>query len=823
MSSQSFSADARPRRYLVTVAAAVIGTLISLAAFVAISKWEQRIADLKLHEIAGNYLQVLNSDLERATEVLYPLRAYFDNSDDVSRREFQAFSKDLRKRLNGLRNTGWAPRVGRAQRQRFEQWVRDHGFPGFEIWQRDADGHRVRAPQRDEYFPVLYAENQSQQVLGFDMASPPARAAAIARAGATGEMAATPPIATLTKSEPGDFIVFMPVYRREAPRSETPRIPQGYLCGIFETGPTIAGILGARPLPSGVDVYFFDPTETGAKRSILWHPSRTRTAPAQQPDEAAMRAGLHASGIIRVADQQWGVLFAPAGEGAIAPSNAIAIAIAVLIAGLLMTAAIVGYLLRSLQRTLRLEFLTESLRGATAELQRESAKVARLASLDAMTGLANRVSFLAQLSTAFAAARQHDGRFAVVCLDLDHFKDVNDTLGHPIGDRLLQIAARRLIGMLKAGDLIARLGGDEFAILLAEVCDRDAIAAIAARLIEGLAERYDLDGNAAHVSASLGISIYGPATASAEAMMIEADLALYSAKSEGRNGYVFHCAALDSAVRERVRVNDELQAALRNGELTLHYQPQVEVPSGRINGLEALVRWNHPSRGLLYPGAFIPVAETTGAIVGVGRWVLEEACRQIKRWQAEGLTPPRVAVNISAAQFKGAVPLDRQLRDTLAQYDVAPELIEIELTEFALLESTKANSDTIRRVRELGISVAIDDFGTGYSSLEYLRTYRVNRLKIPQQFMTEVAIESGDAAIVRAALVLARELGMDAIAEGVETPEQLAFLLSAGCRNVQGYYFSRPIPAEALRPLLACGVIQRAPAPPVSKSARLVG
>ncbi|HEY0330772.1 MAG TPA: EAL domain-containing protein [Rhodopseudomonas sp.] len=820
-SSQNPSAGARARRYLVTVVAALLGTLLSVAAFLAISKWEQRIADLKLREIAGNYLQVLNSDLERATDVLYPLRAYFDHSDQVNRHEFQAFAKDLRARVSGLRNTGWMPRVSREQRERFEQFVDDHGFPDFEIWQRDGGGGRVRAPERDEYFPVLYAEHSTKQVLGFDMASRPQRAAAIARARATGQMAATPPIDMLTKQESGDFMVFMPVYANAAPAAETPRIPLGYLCGIFEIGPTIESILNAKLLPSGLDIYFFDPTRSGAERGILWHPSRTRTTPAQAPDEAAMRAGLHTTGTIRIADQEWGALFAPAGEGAIASSTTLAIA--VLIAGLLMTALIVGYLLRSLQRTLRLEFLTDSLRGATADLQRESTKVARLASLDAMTGLANRASFLGQLSAAFAAARQHDGHFAVVCLDLDHFKDVNDTLGHPIGDRLLQIAAGRLTAILDEGDLIARLGGDEFAILLADVSDRHTIAGVAARLIEALDERYDLDGNEVHVSASLGISVYGPTTASPEAMMIQADLALYRAKSEGRNGYVFHSVELDSAVRERVRINDELHAALRNGELTLHYQPQVEVPSGRINGLEALVRWNHPTRGLLYPGAFIPIAETTGAIVGLGRFVLEEACRQIKRWQAEGIEPPRVAVNISAAQFKGALPLDQQLRETLARYDVDPDLIEIELTEFALLESTKANSDTIRRVRELGISVAIDDFGTGYSSLEYLRTYRVNRLKIPQQFMTEVAIESGDAAIVRAALVLARELGMEAIAEGVETPEQLAFLLSAGCRNVQGYYFSRPVGVEALRPLLKAGVIHRAAAPPAHEAVRLVG
>jgi diguanylate cyclase (GGDEF)-like protein len=480
-------------------------------------------------------------------------------------------------------------------------------------------------------------------------------------------------------------------------------------------------------------------------------------------------------------------------------------------------------MLLSLKRTLKLEFLTQSLRRTGDQLQRESALVAQLASLDSMTGIANRASFHGRLASAFAEAQREDGHFAVLCLDLDHFKDVNDTLGHSIGDRLLQIAASRLTRVVSHDDVIARLGGDEFALLIFDVSDRAVIAGIAARIVNALNESYDLDGNMVRVTASIGISVFGPAVASPEDMMIHADQALYRAKADGRNGYYFHCAELDREVRERVTINEELQAALRNGEFVLHYQPQVEIPSGKIDGMEALIRWQHPKRGLLYPGAFLAIAETTGMIAPMGRFVLEEACRQIKRWQAEGLAPPPVAINISAAQLKGAVPLDQELQEILSRHGVDPARIEIELTEFALVESTKANRDQIKRVRELGVSVAIDDFGTGYSSLEYLRAYRVNRLKIPQQFMSQVAIEAGDAAIVRAALVLARELGMNAIAEGVETPEQLAFLLAAGCHHVQGYYYSKPLPVDDLRPLLQAGVIARdIPARPAAEPPRLL-
>jgi diguanylate cyclase len=291
--------------------------------------------------------------------------------------------------------------------------------------------------------------------------------------------------------------------------------------------------------------------------------------------------------------------------------------------------------------------------------------------------------------------------------------------------------------------------------------------------------------------------------------MMQADLALYRAKADGRNKFCFHSCDLDRAVRERVTIAEELHVALRNDQLELYYQPQVELPSGRIVGLEALVRWNHPKRGLILPDVFVPVAETTGTIFALGQWALEGVCRQIKQWRADGITPPVVAVNFSAAQFKGTPNLDRNLADTFQKFDIEPSWLEIELTEQAVVETTEAHNDIIERLRKMGLSIAIDDFGTGYSSLEYLRTYRVNRLKIAHQFIHQVATEAGDAAIVRAALGLARELGMDAVAEGVETSEQLTFLLTAGCRYAQGYYFGEPVPASDTGALLRQGEVLR--------------
>jgi diguanylate cyclase (GGDEF)-like protein len=810
-------------RYLATVITAIVGTLLSVLAFVAVSNWEERLADLKLQQLAKNDQQTLSSDLQYATDVLYTLRAYYNTSDHaVSRAEFQAFAKDLRGRLVGMRNTGWALRVTRAERDGFERAVRAEGFPNFEIWERDAQGHRVRAGDRAEYLPILYPDpvEYTAQILGFDIASEPIRADAVRRARSSGQPAATPVIDLITKAEPDGFMTFIPVYRSRPAGEDTG--PTGFMYGVFATAPMIENILEAKGLSAGLDIYFFNPAAPAGKRRIYWHASGANVGaqagaragapagPPPIPGEEALLAGAHWTGTIRVADQEWGAIFSPS-AGLAAEAGRWQSATA-LVVGSTITGLIVAYLLISLRRTLRLEQLTQSLHEATGELRRESEKSAHLARTDSLTGLANRTTFAEEIDRAFAAAKRTGEPFAVISLDLDHFKDVNDTLGHSSGDRLLQTAAARLAAAAGDGDVIARLGGDEFAILTRQAADRAALDRLAQRIVDALAASYDLDGNQVHISASLGISPFAMDAASPEHMLIQADLALYRAKQDGRNNFRFHSTALDRDIHERVAITEELRGAIEAGELELYYQPQVEVPSGRIVGLEALVRWNHPSRGLVLPGTFIAIAEKTGTIYALEQWVLHEVCRQIKRWQAEGLAPPRVAINVSGARFKGGGALDQDLRETLARHAVDPGAIEVELTEMALVETTQANSDIIRRVHALGVSVAIDDFGTGYSSLEYLRSYRVDRLKIAQQFMSEVANGSGDTAIVRATLMLARELGIEAVAEGVETAEQLAFLMSAGCHCVQGYYFGRPVPAPDTAALLRAGVITREPA-----------
>jgi diguanylate cyclase (GGDEF)-like protein len=451
--------------------------------------------------------------------------------------------------------------------------------------------------------------------------------------------------------------------------------------------------------------------------------------------------------------------------------------------------------------------LTAELEKEVAERKQTETEMVHLMHTDILTGLPNRTAFMEHLVEAFAAAKGGAEPFAILYIDLDRFKDVNETLGHTTGDKLLRAVAVRVADVLHGAISIARVGGDEFGVYIAEFKSRGVIAELASEIIRSMATPFVIGGSKLHVSLSIGITVYKEEMAGPEEMMRRADLALYEAKESGRNRYNFHSEANDLAVRERVILVEELKTGLARGEFEVYYQPQVEVPSGRIIGLEALVRWNHPKRGLVLPGVFIPVAERSGSILLLGQWVLSDVCRQLRIWHSEGISPPLTAVNVSMAQLVLSVEFDRELKKELGIGGLDPGMIELELTESVL---TRAHSDTLDRLRALGVRIAIDDFGTGYSSLEYLRAYCANRIKIAQEFVRGLPGDRSSAAIVRATIALAREFGIEIFAEGVETAGQLDFLVKSGCHRIQGFYFSRPVPAERATKLLRQGVLSPA-------------
>jgi diguanylate cyclase (GGDEF)-like protein/PAS domain S-box-containing protein len=423
-------------------------------------------------------------------------------------------------------------------------------------------------------------------------------------------------------------------------------------------------------------------------------------------------------------------------------------------------------------------------------------QLVRMARFDLLTGLANRNAFVDALQQAIALTQRGGRNFAVLYLDLDHFKDVNDTLGHPIGDRLLQLLAQRFQRNIRAADTVARFGGDEFALIATDIVEPDDAATLAEKTIKSINESFWIQGNEIRIGASIGIALYGADSPDAETLLSRADVALYRAKADGRGAYRFFTDSMDAEVRDRVRLGVELRDALAFHQLFLVYQPQIDVDSGEIIGLEALVRWRHPKRGVVSPNDFIPVAEKTGLIVSLGHWVLGEACRQMKEWLDAGIAPSLIAVNVSAMQLRQRPELEREIADILASTGVPPNLLELELTESVFMDAPRERGELLLRLRKSGLRIAIDDFGTGYSSLEYLSRFPVDRIKIAQTFMHDLTPGSPNAKIVKAAISLAHDLGLDVIIEGVETAEQLALVRSWSGKKVQGFYCYKPLPAE---------------------------
>jgi diguanylate cyclase (GGDEF)-like protein/PAS domain S-box-containing protein len=447
-----------------------------------------------------------------------------------------------------------------------------------------------------------------------------------------------------------------------------------------------------------------------------------------------------------------------------------------------------------------------AIRTDITERKVAEARIQFLADSDALTGLPNRRLLQDRLTQALAIARRQKSRVALLFLDLDTFKNINDSLGHSVGDLLLQELAERLKTWGRKQDTVARVGGDEFLIVLTELKDITDAAVAAERLLDGIIGEYSIRGHALNITCSLGISIFPEHGTDPETLMKNADAAMYSAKQNGRNNFRFFTDEMNAQVVERLTLENSLRLALDRKELFLVYQPQVDMAAGRIVGLEALLRWQHPQLGLVPPDRFIRIAENSGLILPIGEWVLRTACSQALKWQEEGLPTVTIAVNVSAIQFRQE-SFCGLIRRVLHETGLAPQCLELELTESLLLANAEVMLSVVEALKAIGVTLAIDDFGTGYSSFSYLRQFRVSKLKIDRSFIRDVAVNPDDAAITAAIISMAKSLHLKVIAEGVEDEAQMSFLRAHQCDEIQGYYFSKPLAvdkvADKLRQTLA--------------------
>lgn len=428
---------------------------------------------------------------------------------------------------------------------------------------------------------------------------------------------------------------------------------------------------------------------------------------------------------------------------------------------------------------------------------------------DLLTGLPNRVLLNDRVGQAITLALRHAKKVAVLVLDLDGFKHINDSLGHPIGDKLLQCVAKRLVGCIRGSDTVSRQGGDEFLVLLSEVEQaKDAVLA-ARRMMDAVAEVYSIDQHELHITTSIGVSICPDDGRDAETLIKNADTAMYQAKENGRHRYQFFKPAMNVKAVERQSVEESLRRALERKEFSLHYQPKVNLRTGKISGAEALVRWTHPTRGPVPPGVFIPVAEDSGLILPIGNWVLQEACNQAREWLDAGLPLGTMAVNISAVEFRDEHFLEGVFT-ILKKTGLDPQALELELTESVMMKRAESAASILKALRDAGVQVAVDDFGTGYSSLSYLRRFPIDALKIDQSFVRHISAPPVDTTIVTAVVGMGRSLKLRVVAEGVETQEELEFLRTQQCDEAQGYLFSRPVVAQQFAKLLKTGIPEAA-------------
>jgi diguanylate cyclase (GGDEF)-like protein len=763
--------------------AMAIGLVLSLAGAYAVSQWEERVTRIEFEGVADTQSIIMQNGMNEYVSRLVALRTLFESAnEEISRSEFEAFAGRLFERHPGILRVAWLPRVNRKERAEYEAAAITEGISGYQIKSPNADGSTTTAPQSDEYYPVFFStEPKTSMTYGLDYTAAPERRAALERA-RDNDMIATVRDRLYQPNDgvrPVGVLVTVPVYAKGTSRTtvtDRRRNVTGFIVAVFNLQPLLHSIRTTTAASPAVriDVYPPDAAGIGQAAGVAEFSSEPRQ-PGSMPVPVT---APHWSGTLKIGDANWQVRATPAAGGPLIAHYYRALA--VLAAGLVITAFLAAYLWLASRNA--------------HQLARVNRRVLELAQTDILTGLPNRTFFLAQLHDVNSYERRDKGTFSILMLDLDRFKNVNDSLGHAAGDELLRQVARRLRSTLRPTDVLARLGGDEFAVIQAASGDpRRGSLDLAGRISKLIAEPFLLPGHRVEIGASIGIALAPEHGSEEEELLKKADLALYRSKSAGRDCYTVYDVAMSAELEARNTLEGDLRDAIARCQFEVHYQPFFDIQTGQRCGVEALVRWRHPTRGLIPPDQFIPLAEETGLIIPLGEWVIRRACDDAMRWPDD----IKVAVNLSPVQFKQA-ELFEIIQSALKNSGLPPERLEIEITESVLLERVLENHAFIERLKSLGISLALDDFGTGYSSLGSLTAFPFNKIKIDKSFIAGLTRNHKSTAIVCSIVTLAGGLDMSVTVEGVETREQFERLKSLGVNFAQGYLMGRPVPIDEL-------------------------
>jgi diguanylate cyclase (GGDEF)-like protein len=784
-------AVSRRNLHLPALIAAGLGLLLSLIAAAAVGRWEQREAAAAFEGTAATELIVLQNGMNEYLSRLVTLRTLFESSnEEISRSEFEVFTRHLFESHTGTIRLGWVPRVKRKERAEYEAAAIADGVPSYQIKSlANPEAGLPPSLPSEEYYPIFFStEPKTSSVYGLDYATNPVRLALLQRARDNDAVTAVPTKLFIDQKDgTHGVLVSVPVYAKGTSRTtiaDRRRNLNGYVIGIFDLAELLHSIRTASASPEiAIEVY---PPDLGRSagpehRSIPDYSS----APKKSPSGFTRSTHTPWSGVLKIGDANWRVEASPATSRWNAGYDRALITLA---AGLIITVFMVIYL---------------ELAGRNSrEVELANQRVLELARIDTLTELPNRAVFLEQLEASTEARKcAHGDTFSVIMLDLDRFKNVNDSLGHAAGDALLREAASRLRSTLRDTDILARLGGDEFAIIQAACADQKMGSInLATQICRCMSESFQLPGHPVEVGVSIGIAMSPEHGEDPEGLLKKADLALYRSKSAGRNCFTLYDDVMSLELEAKNTLESDLREAISREQMELHYQPIFDVKTGDRRGLEALVRWRHPSRGLIPPDQFIPLAEETGLIVPLGEWVLRRACRDATSWPAD----VKIAVNISAVQFKQAELFD-VIMSALSETGLPPERLELEITESVLLERGAENHAFMQRLRKVGISFALDDFGTGHSSLSCLTAFPFDKIKIDKSFVRNLMESYKATAIISSIATLARGLDISITAEGVETREQFDMLRTLGVNFVQGYLLGRPVPKSELETQIRSG------------------